>query len=109
METSLILTINLLGNLSKRAAHTDKQTFSVNVTPLGVKKQVWLTRKIKHTDRKPVECSKKLNVSNAAVSYWKSDNCPDWVDFKVWRKLNSEERIAAHVQRFDEGYGVSYE
>lgn len=106
METAIVVTVYLQGQLSGCVAHKSKQTYSVNVG--NGKTSLVITKEIEHTDRAEVECCRRTNVSLDAVKSWLGD-CPEWAQPKKWKTLSQKQRIAAFVQRFDEGYGVDFE
>lgn len=104
----IVITTNLPGRLGAPLKHVTKQVFTVRLlSPAG--KVETLTRKILHTNREPLLASRKTIISSSVVSSWERGECPAWAKSQVWRKLNSKQRIAAYVETFNEGFGVSYE
>lgn len=108
MDSGILITVNLLGKIGPRVKHTTKQVYSVDVSPLGGKPE-FMTRKIKHTNRVNLPATRKLNISPEVVQYWQSSECPFWAKPHIWKKLSKNQRVAAYVATFDEGYGVNYE
>lgn len=109
MESGIVVTINLPGVLGGRVKHTTKQIGTVDVSPLGSKNPEWITRKIKHTDRTPVQCARIFPVSEETVTSWVKGDAPYWVKPQIWKKLNKNQKIEVHLSRWDEGFGFSYE
>jgi len=109
MEPGILLTINLLGRIGGCVKHTTKQVVTVDVTPMNHKQPEYITRKIKHTDRVATPCVKKLRISSEVVLGWQYGECPAWVKPTVWKSMNKKQRLESHLNRFDEGYGISYE
>jgi len=108
MESGLLITIYLKGKLSGPVSHTTKQIVKVDVSKKDDKHPKWDTRKILHTDRTETLCYKKLVISEDIVNVWCSE-CPFWERQPSWKSMKSKQKIESYVNRFDEGYGVSYE
>lgn len=107
--SGLIISVNLPGNLSGFTKHTTVQQHSVKTRDLKRENDIVLTAQILHTDRVPQPCVKIINIHPTIVKLWKSSVIPYWETQKDWKKMSPEQRIASHVNRFDEGYGVRYE
>jgi hypothetical protein len=43
------------------------------------------------------------------MKHWLEGPPPRHIELKKWKKLNNDQKTAAHVELFDEGYGVKYE
>lgn len=109
METALLLTINLRGKLSGPVEHNEKQSFTIDVSPLGAKYPEWITRKIKHVDRTIIPCSRKVRISETALNFWCGSDCPRWEKSNHWKAMSRQQKIQSYIKSFDEGYGVKYE
>ena len=105
----IIVTVNLKGSLGGPVKHTTRQTYSVDVSPIGSKIPLKMTRKIKHTDREEKECVLKVHLSEEVVTGFKSNEPPYWVNKYNWNKMSPEQRLKSYLERFDEGYGYSYD
>lgn len=103
MENPIIITVNLLGQISGMVKHTNKQRHTCQTSKGPISKV------IKHSDRKEVECTRRTNISSEVVYFWTSDACPEWEDVRRWKKMNERQRLISHVVRFDEGYGVTFD
>lgn len=106
--SSAILTINLKGQVIGPVKHTDKQVVSVDATPFGSKSKEYVTKKIKHNDRVQTICTRKLKLSAETVSSFQSGECPFWEKPYRWLKMSKIQRLESHLNRYDEGYGISY-
>lgn len=103
MENPVIITTVLQGQISGKVKHVTKQRHSCQ-TDRGT-----ISRVIKHTDRTPVECTRRTNISSEVVQHWTSETCPEWENTKRWKSMNERQRLISHVIRFDEGLGVTFE
>lgn len=108
MESAIVVTVTLQGVLGGSVKHTTHQTGQVDISPIGKSSQ-FITRKILHTDRTPVPCSKIIPISGAVVEGWVKGEGPYWIKAPLWRKMNRTQRIEAYLSRLDEGHGLSYE
>lgn len=107
MDSGIVITVNLLGNLGTRVRHTTIQAQSAEVINASGKPQL-IKVDILHTDRVPSRCVRETEITPAVVAVWKNSECPYWADSRIWKKFNAAQKIQAFVGRFDEGYGVSY-
>lgn len=105
----IVVSVNLPGAMSGSVAHTTKQIGRVDVSPIGSKNPEWITRKIKHTDRTPVPCVRVVNIEEKIVAEWQKSDCPIWANAKFWRTMSKKQKLEAHLSRFDEGFGITYE
>lgn len=96
----LIIQINLVGKINGPRIHTHTQSVRNPLTNKFVK--------IKFSDRGNQSCYKKTVISSEVVKGWSSDATPSFIPAKVWKRMTAQQRIEAHVNSFDEGYGVSY-
>lgn len=103
---SLVITVNLKGQLNC-PIRTTKKDSQKNTVALKSGKNI--TKTILHKDRTECKAVQNVNVSESAVNYWISDNCPNWEKPLRWKKMNSKQRISSYVSRFDEGFGVNFE
>jgi len=109
MNSGIVISINLPGTIGHRSKHTTKQSYTVDVAPIGAKYPDLITRKILHTDPEVLPCSRKMHISPAVIQSWINESSPYWVKPQVWKKLNETQRIEAYIQTYDEGLGVTYE
>ena len=110
MEKIMItVTVNLKGRLGGPVKHTTRQTYSVKINPIVNKDPLKKTRKIKHTDREERSCVRKVYLSEEVVTEFQSSEPPYWVNKYNWNKMTRKQRLESYLERFDEGYGYSYE
>ena len=109
MENGIVITTILQGKIGGSVSHTETQTVSVDISELGSKKPVWVSRQITHSDRGEQKCYSRLRISEKIVKEWISDNPPFWANKREWSKMNRNQRLASYVVRFDEGFGVTFE
>lgn len=107
-NSGILLTINLKGVLTGKVKHTTTQEVKVNISP-STTKTILISSTILHTDRTASICTKKTKISEEAVNAWTSNECPYWERPVQWRSMNTKQRLESHLNRFDEGYGISYE
>lgn len=104
---SIVVTVNLLGEIEGRVEHTTRQRHTVILSEeFGGS----MNRNIKHTDRIPTKACRMFSVAAEHVEAWvKADQCPEWETPQNWKAKSRVQRLHSHLRRFDEGYGVSYE
>ena len=108
MASEILLVINLPGQIGGCVKSEDKQSSTVDVTPLDPKHSVFFTREITHTDRKNTVCYRTLRINEETVASWQSNECPHWAKDSIWKKISKKQRMEAFIKRFDEGYGINY-
>ena len=106
---AILLTINLQGRINGSVKHTDKQEVKVNVSKSNDKFPKFLTKRITHSDRGNSICVQKLKIEENVVNKWQSNECPHWEKSNKWKNMTKKQRIESYINRFDEGYGVSYQ
>lgn len=109
MGSGIVLTINLKGRISGPVKHTDKQIVTVDIAPLGAKYPEIVSRKIRHNDRIPTSCSRRLKISEEVVETWLHADCPHWEKPHQWKAMTRPQKIQSYLKSFDEGYGINYE
>ena len=109
MNSGILLTVNLSGKIGGPVKHVDKQNVTIDIAPIGSKFPEWVSRKITHTDRPMTECCRKCTISEDIVRSWGNADCPYWERPAVWKGYSKNQKIAAFLSRYDEGFGISYE
>lgn len=104
----IIININLKGRLEGPVKHVDTEIVRANVAEIN-QKSFYKDVEINHTSRKESPCIKKCTIDEDTVSFWTSDVVPIWSDQKTWKRLTKDQKLSKYVERFDEGYGVSFE
>ena len=102
---SIIIKINLQGEISGRIAHTSRQKNTVSVGKDGEQ----VSRVIKHSDRQPSVSTRSCSIPGETVESWVKGDCPYWEEGRNWKKMSKVQKVISHVSRFDEGYGVSFD
>lgn len=99
----IIVKVNLLGVIEGATKSTTTQVHSVQID-----NERSLTKEILHTDRIPTNCSRQFSVSEEVVNSWVYSGCPSWEEISNWKKYSETRKLISHINRFDEGYGVSF-
>jgi hypothetical protein len=108
MNSGITITVNLLGSFGEAVKHTTTQSHTAELSSRDGKR-MYVNSTILHTDRPRTKCVKQTVIHPNVVASWKKSECPFWESPKDWKKYNPAQKIASFVNRFDEGYGVSYE
>jgi len=98
---SLILTVNLVGILG--ANEIKEETIQHRVG------ESLLSRKISYLGKSESKCVRKTNISEEVVNGWISGKAPFFIKDFLWRNMSKPQRLKAWVERFDEGFGVSFQ
>lgn len=104
MNTPVVITVYLLGQLSGFCAHTHKQSHTALIA--GGKR---ITKTITHSDRTPLPCIKNTKISEEVVNSWLKGDCPNWIKPSIWKRSSEEQKLSLYISGFDEGFGVTYE
>ena len=109
MLNGILVTVNLKGVIGGNEKHKDYQTITVDATPVGLKqKPVIINTTIKHTDRKQTECCIKTHIHGEVIASW-IGKCPSWEREFIWKSMSKTQRLRSHLNRMDEGFGVTYQ
>ncbi|MDA3854979.1 MAG: hypothetical protein PF569_01880 [Candidatus Woesearchaeota archaeon] len=100
----IIITTNLPGQVEGPVKHSKKQSNKVYYSSGSPE-----VRKIIHTDRNFTSCQRILHIAESVVKSWVKGDCPNWVRPSNWKHMTTKQRLVAHVNSFDEGFGVSYQ
>ena len=97
----IILIVNLPGKLGQSVVKTE---------PVKVRNgEHVLIKNIEFLGREEQKCVRKTNISEEVVNGWTSNKAPNFVKDFLWRNMSKPQRLKAWVERFDEGYGVSFQ
>ena len=107
MSKSVLLTINLKGEVCGPIKHTEKQIVTVDVSPIGAKHPEFISKKILHNDRVSVACTRKMRFSEEIVSEWERGECPYWEKPSQWKTMSKAQKLMSNLKRYDEGFGIS--
>jgi len=58
---------------------------------------------------KDFNCCVKTVIKADIINHWQSNECPFWEKKFVWSKMSKQDRLKSYLNRFDEGYGVTFE
>lgn len=101
MHNGIVLTVNLVGKLGKTV---EKQEV-VNIR----KGAVVLTKTIIYFGKEESKCVRKTNISGEVIDNWIDSKAPFFIKDFIWKNMSKPQRLKAWVERFDEGFGVSYQ
>lgn len=101
MNNGIVLTVNLLGKLGKTV---EKQEV-INVR----KGEIVLAKTISYPAKEETLCVRKTNISEEVIKHWTGGRAPFFCKDFIWKKMSKTQRLKAWVERFDEGYGVSFQ
>lgn len=101
---NIIIITNLPGQIGGPVKHSKKQNNKIYYSSGSSE-----VRKIVHTDRNFTSCHRVLNISEEVVEGWIKGDCPNWVKPSKWKTMSAKQKLLAHVDSFDEGFGVSYQ
>lgn len=102
--SGLILTIRLQGRVSGPKVHSNNQDVQVDV---GGRDRM-LSAKIKHTNREPQPCVRIMRLSEEVVKGFQGE-CPYWEKERNWKNLSNFKKLMSHLNRYDEGFGFTFE
>ncbi len=101
MSNGIILTVNLQGVLTKSV--TKEEDAQVRHG------EHLLTKHITYLGKEECKCVRKTNISEDVVNSWISGKAPFFIKDFLWRNMSKPQRLKAWVERFDEGFGVSFQ
>ena len=101
MSNGIVLIVNLQGKLGKSI---EKQEV-VNVR----KGEIVLTKTISYKAKEEQKCVRKTNISSEVVDSWIKGKAPHFIKEFLWKNMSKTQRLKAWIDRFDEGFGVSYQ
>ena len=101
MVNGIILTVNLPGKLGSQ-----RRVIELEQVKKG---DAVITKKIDRIVRDQVPCVRKTNISGEIVNAWINGRAPFFVKEFIWKNMSKKQRLAAYVQRFDEGLGVNFQ
>ena len=101
MSNGIVLTVNLVGRLGK----TIEKQEVVNVR----KGEIVLVKTLTFLGKEESKCVRKTNISGEVVDGWIGGKSPFFIKEFIWKNMNKTQRLKAWVERFDEGFGVSFQ
>ena len=97
----IILTVNLQGILSSNIVKEEVITHRHG--------ESLLSKKITYRCKQESKCVSKTNISEEVVSGWIGGKAPFFIRDFLWHNMSKPQRLKAWVERFDEGFGVSFQ
>ena len=101
MNNGIILIVNLQGKLGQSVTKTE----AVKVRS----GEHVLIKSVEFLGKEETKCVRKTNVSEDVVNSWISSKAPHFVKDFIWKNMSKTQRLKAWVERFDEGFGVSFQ
>lgn len=101
MNNGIVLTVNLVGRLGTNVIR--EQDIQVRHG------ESLLTKHITYLGKEETKCVRKTNISEEVIKGWIGNKSPFFVKEFIWKNMSKTQRLKAWVERFDEGFGVSYQ
>jgi len=101
MNNGIVLTVNLQGKLGKNVIKEEDVQLRHG--------ESLLTKHIAYSGREESKCVRKTNISEEVIASWIGGKSPFFIKDFIWKNMSKQQRLKAFVERFDEGYGVSYQ
>ena len=101
MNNGIVLTVNLVGRLGSPIGKEE----DVNVRH----GEYLLTKHIAYLGKEESKCVRKTNISEEVVNGWVGSKSPFFIKEFIWKNMSKPQRLKAWIERFDEGFGVSYQ
>jgi len=101
MSNGIVLTVNLIGALGRNI------TKETDVKHRHGKSL--LTKHIIYLGKEQTQCVRKTNISEEVVNGWIGSKSPFFIKEFIWKNMSKQQRLKAWVERFDKGFGVSYQ
>lgn len=101
MNNGIVLTVNLVGRLGKTLIK--EEVVSIR------KGEVVLSKTIEFNGKEEQKCVRKTNISEEVIKGWVGSKSPFFIKDFIWKNMSKTQRLKAWIERFDEGYGVSYQ
>lgn len=101
MSNGIILTVNLLGRLGKSIFKEEDVQVRHG--------EHLLTKHIVFVGKEESKCTRKTHISEEVIKEWVGKKAPFFVKDFLWKNMSRPQRLKAWVERFDEGFGVTYQ
>lgn len=124
MSNGIVLTVNLQGRLGERKSNSSSRNmqrrilaspYEYGVSKNGKPTGNYITPKGHFSAPNnfvPMEeqkCVRKTNISGEVIDGWISNKAPFFIKDFIWKNMSKPQRLKAWVERFDEGFGVTYQ
>lgn len=111
MENSIkiLLTINIEGGALVRKSECESIPFMITENDFSKSKSKGKSKVVKKGFRKHTSLIAKsatyhIKLNNEAYKYMTSSECPYWSNPKMWKRMNEDEKLNAHLQRICSSY-----
>lgn len=101
MNNGIVLIVNLPGKLGKTIIK--EQNIKVRSG------ESLLIKHIVYSGKEETQCVRKTNISEEVVNEWIGKKAPFFIKDFLWKNMSKTQRLKAWVERFDEGFGVSFQ
>lgn len=101
MNNGIVLTVNLVGRLGANVIR--EQDIKVRHG------ESLLTKHIIYLGKEETKCVRKTNISEEVIKGWIGNKSPFFVKEFIWKNMSKTQRLKAWIERFDEGFGVSFQ
>ena len=101
MSNGIVLIVNLVGRLGKQVIKEADVQIRLGETVL--------IKHIAYLGKEEQKCVRKTNISGDVVDNWISGKAPHFIKEFLWKNMSKPQRLKAWVERFDEGFGVSFQ
>ena len=101
MNNGIVLTVNLVGRLGANVIR--EQDIQVRHG------ESLLTKHITYLGKEETKCVRKTNISEEVIKGWIGNKSPFFVKEFIWKNMSKTQRLKAWVERFDEGFGVTFQ
>ena len=124
MNNGIILIVNLQGVLGKKESNSSSRNLQRRMLASPYQRAVLNKKRVIVNYATPVghfiapnnfkaseeqKCVRKTNISEEVVNSWVSSKAPHFVKDFIWKNMSKAQRLKAWVERFDEGFGVSFQ
>ena len=101
MNNGIVLTVNLVGKLGKNIIKEEDVQNRHG--------ESLLTKHIAYLGKEESKCVRKTNISGEVVDGWVGGKSPFFIKEFIWKNMSKPQRLKAWVERFDEGFGVTFQ
>ena len=101
MSNGIVLTVNLVGKLGSPIVKEEDVKVRHG--------EHLLTKHIAYPGKEEQKCVRKTNISGEVVDGWIGGKSPFFIKEFIWKNMSKPQRLKAWVERFDEGFGVSFQ
>lgn len=121
MINGIVLNVKLQGQLSSPVSNKSSKEITSKVKKSPFEKGIVDGRKVNYVtpnglylalnnfqQREIQGCVRKMNISGEVIKMWLRE-CPQWEKPFIWKSMTNTQKLRSHLNRFDEGFGYSFE